>query len=63
MSLDILTLCTEKNFSVVALVVRNMPADARDTGNVDLTHGPGRSPGGGHGDPHQYSCLENPMSK
>ena len=25
--------------------------------------GSGRSPGGGHGDPLQYSCLENPMDK
>ena len=25
--------------------------------------GLGRSPGGGHGNPHQYSCLENPMNK
>ena len=32
--------------------------DARDTGSVP---GLGRSPGGGHGNPFQYSCLENPM--
>ena len=25
--------------------------------------GPGRSPGGGHGNPLQYSCLENPMDR
>ena len=32
------------------------PCNARDTG---LISGPGRSPGGGHGNPLQYSCLEN----
>ena len=25
--------------------------------------GSGRSPGGGHGNPHQYSCLQNPMDR
>ena len=34
--------------------------DARDTGSVP---GSGRSPGGGHGNPLQYSCLENPMDR
>ena len=34
--------------------------DARDTGS---TPGSGRSPGGGHGNPLQYSCLENPMDR
>ena len=29
-------------------------------GNLDLMPGLGRSPGGGHGNPFQYSCLENP---
>ena len=28
-----------------------------------LVPGLGRSPGGGHGNPHQYSCLENPMDR
>ena len=47
--------------SQVVLVVKNLPAnagDVRDTGSVP---GAGRSPGGGHGNPLQYSCLENPM--
>ena len=35
--------------SQVVLVVKNMPASARDTGNMGSTPGPGRSPGGGHG--------------
>ena len=34
--------------------------DSRDTG---LIPGSGRSPGGGHGNPLQYSCLENPMDR
>ena len=37
-------------------VVKNRPADARDAGPVP---GSGRSPGGGHGSPLQYSCQEN----
>ena len=37
-------------------VVKNPPADARDAGPVP---GSGRSPGGGHGSPLQYSCQEN----
>ena len=38
-------------------MVKNLPANARDVG---LICGLGRSPGGGHGNPLQYSCLENP---
>ena len=34
---------------------------AEDTGDVGLIPGSGRSPGGGNGNPLQYSCLENPM--
>ena len=33
---------------------------ACNTGDMDLIPGLGRSPGGGHGNPHQYSYLENP---
>ena len=46
--------------SQVAPVVKNLPANAgglRDAGSIP---GRGRSPGGGHGNPLQYSCLENP---
>ena len=39
-------------------MVKNLPANARDEG---LIPGSGRSPGGGHGNPLQYSGLENPM--
>ena len=44
-------------------MVRNPAADAgdiRDTGSIP---GWGRSPGGGHGNPLQYSCLENLMDR
>ena len=35
--------------------------NAGDIRDMDLIPGSGRSPGGGHGNPLQYSCLENPM--
>ena len=37
--------------------LKNPPASAGDTGSIP---GSGRSPGEGNGNPHQYSCLENP---
>ena len=46
--------------SQVALMVKNPPASARDAGDTGSILGSGRSPGGGHGNPLQYSCLENP---
>ena len=47
--------------SQVALLVKNLPANAGDLTDAGLIPGSGRSPGGGHGNPLQYSCLENPM--
>ena len=44
--------------SQVALVVKNPPANAED-----IVPGSGSSPGGGHCNPLQYSCLENPMDR
>ena len=44
-------------------VVKNLPANAEDTRDGDLIPGSGRSPGGGHGNPLQYSTLENPMDR
>ena len=47
----------------MALVVNNLPANAgelRDTGSIP---GLGRSPGGGNGNPFQYSYLENHMDR
>ena len=49
--------------SQVARVVKNPPANAGDVGDVGLSPGSGRSPGGQHGNPLQYSCLENPMDR
>ena len=46
--------------SQVALVVKNLPANAGDLRDVGLISGSGKSSGGGHGNPLQYSCLENP---
>ena len=42
-------------------VVKNPPANAEYAGNTSLIPGLRRSPGGGYGNPLQYSCLENPM--
>ena len=44
-------------------VVKNLPADAEDAGGMGSIPGWGRSPGGGNGNPLQYSCLENPMDR
>ena len=46
--------------SQVALVVKNLPANAEDVRDVGSIPGLGRFSGGGHGNPLQYSCLENP---
>ena len=45
------------------LVVKNPPANAGDVGHVGSIPGWGRFPGGGHGNPLQYSCLENPTDR
>ena len=47
----------------VVLVVKNLPVNAGDVRDVGSIAGSGRSPGGGHSNPLQYSCLENPMDK
>ena len=44
-------------------VVKNLPASAGDTGDIGSIPGLGRVPGGGNGNPLQYSCLENPMDR
>ena len=47
--------------SQVVLVVKNTSANVRDTGSIPVL---GRSfPGGGNGNPLQYSCLENPRDR
>ena len=47
----------------MALLVKNPPANSGDIRDMGFIPGSGRSPGGGHGDPHQYFCLENPMDR
>ena len=43
------------------LSVKESACHAGVTGDTGSTPGSGQSPGGGHGNPLQYSCLENPM--
>ena len=52
--------CATSPASQGALVVKNLPANARDVGSIP---GLGRSPGGGRGNPLQHSCLENPCGQ
>ena len=50
--------------SLVLLVVKKkMPSSAADVRDMGSIPGLGRSPGGGHGNPLQHSCLENPMQR
>ena len=44
-------------------MVKNLPANAGDVGDIDSAPGLGRSPGGGNGDPLQYSCLKTPWTE
>ena len=49
--------------SQVALVLNNPPANAEHIRDMGLIPGLERHPGGGHGNPLKYSCLENPMAE
>ena len=42
---------------------KNPPANTGDAGDMSSIPGVERSPGGGHGNPLEYSCLENPIDK
>ena len=44
-------------------MVKNSPTNAEDARDEGSIPGLGRSPGGGHGNPLQYSCLEDPMDR
>ena len=44
-------------------VLKNLPANARDTGDMGSVLGSERFAGGGNDNPLQYSCLENPMDR
>ena len=48
---------------LVVLVVKILPVNSGDITDADLIPGSGRSLGKGHGNPLQYSCLENPMDR
>ena len=49
--------------SQVLLVVKNLPTNAGDIRDASSVSGLGRSSGGGHDNPLQYSHLENPMDR
>ena len=49
--------------SQVMLVVKNLPAHAEALRDASSVPGSRRYPGGGHGNPLQYSCLANPMDR
>ena len=52
-----------KKASLVAQLVKNLPASAGDIRDMDLIPGSGRPPGEGNGNPLQYSCLENSLDR
>ena len=43
--------------------IKSLPATAEDLRDAGSIPGSGRSPGGGHGNPFQYSCLDNPLDR
>ena len=47
----------------VVLLVKNLPANAGPGGDAGSISGSGRFPGGGNGNPLQYTCLKNPMDR
>ena len=44
-------------------MIKNLPANAEDAGHVGSIPGSGGAPGGGNGNPLQYSCLGNPTDR
>ena len=55
--------CCIHGTSQVALVVKNLPANIGDIRDMGSIPGLGRFLGGGHANPFQYSCLENPIDR
>ena len=53
----------QEQASHLKLMIKNPPASVGDTRYADSVAGLGRSPGGGNGNPLQYSFLENPMDR
>ena len=62
-SIDMYKTAIQGGASQVALVVKNLLASAGDLRDVGLIPVSGRSPGGGHGNPLLYSCLEHPIDR
>ena len=62
LSLLLLLLLIHWAFQVTP-VVKNPPVNSGNIRDVDLIPGLGRSPGGGHSNPLQYSCPENPTNR
>ena len=54
---------SKRQFEANANMIKNPYANAGNTGNVNSSPGLGKSPGKGHGNPLQYSCLKNPMAR
>ena len=50
-------------YGLLLLVVKNLLTSAGDVSDACSIPGSERFPGGGHGNPLQYSCLENPMDR
>ena len=64
LSVHYLCVCIHVNLaSWMVLEGKNLPANAEDIRDLGLIPGSGRSPGGGHGNPLQYSHLENLMDR
>ena len=65
LAIIITTLAPVGEFSGAFLVAQGKESACNkgDTGDTGSISGSGRSPGGGHGNPLQYSCLENPMDR
>ena len=55
--------CNTACWATKVALVKNLPANAGDIRDPGLIPGSGRSPGRGHSNPFQYSCLENPMDR
>ena len=55
--------CISNGASQVVLVVKNLPANAGNAGDMHSIPGLGRCPGGRNGNPFQYSCLGSPVDR
>ena len=60
---NLVTIVNDTVLSQVALVVKNLPANAEDIRDAGSIPRLGKSLGRGHGNPLQYSCLENSMDR